>query len=72
MDHKDYTYPACVGLSVIHTSRWPWRQHRTEVWTDMVSRPYPLYLKIVPNNFIWYDKTGAKLSWSRILQSLFR
>lgn len=57
--HKEWA--ACVGLSRISSSRWPWRQQRTEVWSDMISSPYPLHLRLVPNKFIWYNKQGARL-----------
>lgn len=72
---EQYVYPACVGLSSIGSSRWPWRQRRTEVWTDMKSRPYPWYLRTVPSKYIWYNSSGAKLKlWLRIhsfVHSLF-
>lgn len=52
-------YPACVGLSRIGSSIWPWRQQRTEVWTDMKPRAYPWYLRVIPNQWIWYNRRGA-------------
>ena len=58
---EDTVYPACVGLSRIGDSIFPWMQRRSEVWTDMKSRPYPWYLRLVPNRFIWYNRNGAIL-----------
>lgn len=57
-------WAACVGLTRIGNSRWPWKQHRTEVWTDMKSRPYPYYLRMVPNKWIWYNTGGAVLCFA--------
>jgi len=62
------SYPACVGLTSIGSSRWPWRQQRTEVWTDMKSRKYALHLRLVPSKYIDWDNNGAKLKW----QTLFK
>jgi hypothetical protein len=56
----DNDWAACVGLVRIGNSRWPWRQQRREVWSDMKERRYPLHLRLVPNRFIWYNKHGAK------------
>jgi len=59
-------WAACVGLSRIGDSRWPWKQQRTECWNDMVHRPYPYYLRLVPNRWIWYNIHGAKVCfWKR-------
>jgi len=44
MRDQEPTYPACVGLTRIGSSIWPWCQQRREVWTDMRSRPYRWYL----------------------------
>lgn len=65
-----HKYPACVGLVWIGSSRWPWKQKRYEVWTDMVDRPYPLHLRLVPNKYITWNRNGAKLRlWPRKKQS---
>jgi hypothetical protein len=65
LDITNAIYPACVGLSSIGNSRWPWQRQRTEVWTDMISRPYPWYLRVVPDRFIWYNKQGAILTFNK-------
>ena len=54
-------YPACVGLTRIGNSKLPWRQRRTECWTDMKERPYAWYLRFLPNSWIWYTRQGACL-----------
>lgn len=54
-------WAACVGLSGIGNSRWPWKQQRKECWNDTVNRPYPYYLRLVPNRWIWFTTRGATL-----------
>ena len=60
---KDHKYPACVGLARIGSSLFPWRQQRTECWSDMIGRKYPFHLRLVPNKFIDWDRDGAKMKW---------
>jgi hypothetical protein len=71
MGYKNTSYPACVGLTWQGSSRWPWRQDRTEVWTDMISRKYPLHLRLVPNKYIHWDRNGSHLRRPQWLTRLF-
>lgn len=71
MRHAKASYPACVGLCQIGSSRWPWRQQRTEVWNDMIERKYPLHLRLVPNKFINWDHKGSHLRRPQWLTRLF-
>lgn len=53
---QDGVYPACIGLTYI--GYW----HRWECWTDLKPRKLPLHLRFLPPKWIWFDRSGAKLS----------
>jgi hypothetical protein len=54
-------YPSCVGLSWL-ASGWS-KGSRTECWTDMIDRPWPLYLRFMPTSWISWDANGARLKF---------
>ena len=59
MDKSPRSYPACVGLTYIG-SGWA-KGSRSEVWNDMVSRPWPLHLRFLPPSWVSFDRDGARL-----------
>ena len=56
----DAKYPSCVGLSWIG-GNWLTARHRSECWTDMKRRPWPLHLRFLPTSWVWFDSNGARL-----------
>jgi len=59
-DSKDSdSWRACVGLSW-QGGTWLTAIRRSECWTDMVSRPWPWYLRFIPTSWVSWDRNGAR------------
>ena len=48
--------PGCVGLSWIGK-----RKHRSTVWSDGVSRPWPLLYRFLPTSWVTWNSKGCLL-----------
>ncbi len=51
-----WNYPACVGLSWIGKGK-----HRTTVWSDGISRPWPILYRFLPTTWVTWNRKGCRL-----------
>jgi len=57
---NNHTWPSCVGLTW-QGGNWLNATNRTEVWTDLSSRKWPLHLRYLPTKWVTWDTNGARL-----------